>query len=328
MKESNKNNEIVGINSTGTSSGETTVSRTSLEVVSEQIQTIDDFVRVVEMSTASSQPLFAEAEKILAELGIHHLKDIPYTDIPGADPSRTKLDIYYHEDLENAPVVLYAHGGGWVGGDKRMARFKPAALVPAGCLFISMNYRLRPKANLTDMASDVVKAVAWIKENAREYKGYPNRLFLMGHSAGAHLVSVVGTNETFLAEAGLSLRDIRGVISLDTVVYHLRRLFENPGGRVQKLAFEGNEALWDSVSPWHHVESGKSIPPFLVFYSEGRTEAHEQAIPFVERLVEAGVDAEVVEAKGKNHGDLDADMGLEGDETTRRVLSFLDRLIR
>ena len=80
-------------------------------------------------------------------LGIHCQKDVAYADISGADPVRTKLDIYYHEDLENAPIVLYAHGGAWIRGDKNRALFKPAALVPAGYLFISMNYRFRPAAS-------------------------------------------------------------------------------------------------------------------------------------------------------------------------------------
>ena len=55
-----------------------------------------------------------------------------------------------------------------------------------------MNYRLRPAASITDMASDVANAVAWVKENARKYKGDPDCLFLMGHSAGAHLAALVG----------------------------------------------------------------------------------------------------------------------------------------
>ena len=137
---------------------------------------------------------------------------------------------------------------------------------------------------------------------------------------------MVGTNEAFLAQAGLNFSDIRGVISLDTATYFLNRLLDDPASNIQQLAFRGNEALWDSVSPACHLEAGKPIPPFLLFYSEARPEAQTQAIPFVQKLKAIGVDAEAVEAKGKNHSELDAEIGLESDLTAQRVLRFLDRL--
>ena len=82
------------------------------------------------------------------------------------------------------------HGDLWVRGDKRRALFKPAALVPEGYLFASMNYRFRPRVTLSDMARDLAAAAAWLRTHAAKYGGDGLSVFLMGHSAGAHLAHV------------------------------------------------------------------------------------------------------------------------------------------
>jgi acetyl esterase/lipase len=87
--------------------------------------------------------------------------------------------------------------------------------------------------------------------------------------------------------------------------------------------FTEDPEKWPAASPWDHVEAGKGIPPFLVFYHDGRGDAPRQAIPFVERLKSAGVDANVVEAEGKTHGSLNQDLGQAGDVPTEQSLVFL-----
>jgi len=272
-----------------------------------------------------------EVSQRLADLGIERIADIPYDSIEGVDPLRLSLDVYTREGLDRAPVVVYVHGGAWLGGDKEMVLDKPAALVPAGYLVVAVNYRFRPQVSVPEMVEDVARATAWVRARAVDYGGDPRRIFLLGHSAGAHLVSVLGTNERFLAEVGMDLGDIRGVVSLDTGPYNVfleLELAEVPPFYPQLMSFVfcDDPSLQRQCSPWHHVETGKSMPAFLVFYCEGRVDAPYQALPFVERLQRAGVDAQAIEAKGKTHCTLDTDIGRSGDLTTVTILDFLDRL--
>ena len=96
-----------------------------------------------------------DSREVREERGVIRIADVGYDSKPGVDPQRQSLDLYLREGLTNAPVVLYVHGGSWVRGDKARALFKPAALVPEGYLFASMNYRFRPTASLAEMAQDV-----------------------------------------------------------------------------------------------------------------------------------------------------------------------------
>ncbi len=290
------------------------------------IRTVGDFRDFMDEARVGQEPVYEEAARAVAEAGVERIADIRYAKLPGVDPARLSLDIYLRQGLKKAPMVLFVHGGGWMAGDKEAVLWKPAALVPAGYLVASSNYRFRPEASLTEMATDVAQAAAWLVAHASEYGGDPGRLFLMGHSAGAHMVALVGTNERFLEEAGLGLPKVRGVIPLDTALYNvpLEMSRESEGTPIFKLAFSGNEEQIEAASPWHHVAAGKSIPPFLVFYSDGREAAPRQPIPFVERLVDAGVEAKVFEAEGKDHSGLNRDLGRPGDPSTRLVLDFLD----
>lgn len=275
----------------------------------------------------NNQRAYRDADELRKERGVIRIADLAYDTLDGVDQKRLSLDIFLREGLKAAPVVLYVHGGGWVRGDKMRALFKPAALVPQGFLFASMNYRFRPQASLAEMAQDVATAAVWIKENAAKYGGDGSRIVIMGHSAGAHLAAAVGTNEMFMASAGGSLNDLRGVVAIDTAMYNVPLQMKTAQG-LQAQAFGTDPANWAPVSPWHHVEAGKGIPPFLLFVSDGRATMHDQVKPLAAKLKAAGIEAVVHEAKGRAHSPLDTYLGVEGDESTRIMLEFLARHAR
>lgn len=275
----------------------------------------------------NNQRAYRDAEELRKERGVIRIADLAYDTMPGVDRERLSLDVLLREGLNAAPVVLYVHGGGWVRGDKMRALFKPAALVPRGFLFASMNYRFRPEASLADMARDVATAAVWIKQNAAKYGGDGSKIVLMGHSAGAHLVAAVGTNQTFIEAAGGSLHDLNGVIAIDTAMYNVPLQMKTAQG-LQAQAFGTDPADWAPVSPWHHIEAGKGVPPFLLFVSDGRATMHEQVKPLAAKLKSAGIEAVVHEAKGRAHSPLDTYLGVDGDESTRVMLEFLARHAR
>ena len=265
-----------------------------------------------------------DSEEIRRERGIIRIADIEYASEPGADPARQSLDIHIEEGLTDGAVVLYVHGGGWVRGNKDRALFKPAFLVPRGYLFASMNYRFHPEASLPEMAQDVAAAVAWLQRHASKYGGDGSRIVLMGHSAGAHLVSVVASNEEYLDRAGASLSDLSGVVAIDTAMLNVPARMKTAGDS-QFRVFGKESGEWTRVSPWHHVEAGKGIPPFLLLTAGGRAISREQAAMMSTKLEENGIDATAHEAEGRAHTPLDTYIGVDGDESTQIVLEFLQQ---
>jgi len=273
---------------------------------------------------------FADLVRQMSEAGIERQADIEYSSEAMADPSRRCLDIYSAAGFSAAPVVMFFHGGSWQVGDKRAIGQKPFALVPAGFLVVSANYRLRPEVTVSEMAADVARSVAWVIANIAEYGGDPGRVFLVGHSAGAHLVSLVGTNAAYLECFGLGLRSLSGVISLDTGPYNVASLIQRlavldtPYANMIRLVFGSDVASYGSVSPFQNIEAGRGIPPFLVVASDNRADVPLQAQPFVDRLKGAGVEASLYTAAGRTHETLSTLLGAADDPTTAVVLDFLN----
>ena len=265
-----------------------------------------------------------DSEEVRKERGVIRIADVPYARNPGTDPLRQSMDIYIREGLADAPVILYVHGGGWIRGDKARALFKPAYLVPKGYLFASMNYRFHPNASLTEMAADVASAAVWLKQHASKYGGDGSRIVMMGHSAGGHLVALVGANHVFVDSAGGSLGDFAGVVAIDTAMLHVPSRMET-AGESQFRVFGSAPERWIPVSPWHHVETGKGMPPYLLLTSDGRAISHEQAAMLTAKFEQHGIEASSYEGKGRAHTPLDTYLGVEGDESTRILLDFLDR---
>jgi len=268
----------------------------------------------------------AAAAAAIAGAGISRYPDIVYAEIPGVAPSRLSLDVYAPPGLKDAPVVLFVHGGSWQRGDKLAALFKPVAFAKAGFVTVSTHYRFRPDVSLADMAGDVAKATAWVRDNIGRYGGDPDRIVLMGHSAGAHLVAVVGTNSRFLIENGVPASAIVGVVPLDTGPYDVelameKRQPQSRNGQMMELVFGLDPSVWSEVSPMVHIRRG--LPPFLVVSSDSRADAKTQAVPFVNQLRSVGVAAEWYEAKGLDHGGVNIDLGQGDTPLTRRVTAFL-----
>ena len=172
---------------------------------------------------------------------------------------------------------------------------------------------------------DVASALAWIHKNAAKYSGDPKRIFVMGHSAGAHLAALVATDDRRLKAAGADLSILSGAILLDGAGYNIPRQI-NLGERVEDLytaAFGTDPAVWRDASPVEHVASGKGIPPFLIVHAGGRAASRIQAENLAEALRAAGGKAEIFHAAGHNHGSVNRDIGLPNDATTKRVFEFL-----
>jgi arylformamidase len=292
-----------------------------------------DLTRTVEEQTEVAD---AREDADCSSHGMVVHRDLAYASIPSADPDSLSLDVYEpirEPDCPAAPVMIYVHGGGWAKGDRSAVHLKAEAFAESGYVFVSTNYRMTPQVEFPVHAEDVARAIAWVVEHVDEYGGDPDRVFLMGHSAGAHLVSLVATDARYLEGVGLGLNALSGVISNDTQAYDIAWLATQQGGTLQDVyaaTFSEDPAFWAFASPTTHVAAGKGIAPFLILYSGGMSQLRaspqraEAADAFAHALREAGVSAEVVGAPERTHSEINREIGEPGNAVTGVVFGFLD----
>src|SRR3954462_11457263 len=210
----------------------------------------------------------------LAAEGGRVQKDIAYSEAGG---DRTRLDVYAPADGNGHPVVIWIHGGAWQDGDKAHVQAKPGAFNERGYNLVSLNYRFHPAVTFKEQAGDIARAIRWVHDHAGDYGGDPTRVFLMGHSAGAHLAALVGTDGRYLEEAGLKLSDLSGVVLLDGAGYDIPRQVRQAVLPRMKAMYTGvfteDEATQRDASPITHVARGKGIPPFLILHVASRRDS-------------------------------------------------------
>jgi acetyl esterase/lipase len=185
-------------------------------------------------------------------------------DVAYATGSRHTLDIY--EPLKtapNAPVVVFFYGGGWETGDKAMYRFIGAALATRGVVAVVPDYRLHPQVRFPAFMEDAAKAVAWTRANVARFGGDPDRLFLMGHSAGGQIATLLALDSEYLRAAGLSPDDVCGVIGL-AGAYDFA-----PQKPAEFAAIFGSEPEWPKSRPINYVTKGS--PPMLLLEGSADT---------------------------------------------------------
>ena len=228
-----------------------------------------------------------------------------------------KLDVW-SGSVRGAPLVVFVHGGGWKRGDKSMMKgsAKLSHWQARGYAVASVNYRLVPDATVEQQAQDVADAVALLKREAKRLGYDAERLVLIGHSAGAHLVSLVGTDPTYLRRAGLSYRDIDGVLPLDGAAYDVpAQMGENARlmGDTYEQAFGTDPQRQKALSPVHHA-AAPNAPDFLILHVE-RRDGTEQSRKLGAALRKAGSSAEVRGFEGR---------GLRGHMEINRKLGEAD----
>jgi acetyl esterase/lipase len=170
---------------------------------------------------------------------------------------RRKLDVYQPKDATGpAPVVVFFYGGNWVGGERGDYAFVGRALASRGIVVVIADYRLYPEVRYPDFLTDAAQAVAWARKSVTRYGGDPQRLYVMGHSAGAYNAAMVALDQRWLTGQGMSQADLRGWIGLAGPYDFLP--IENP---TTKPVFHFPDTPRES-QPVHHVTSAS--PPALL----------------------------------------------------------------
>lgn len=142
--------------------------------------------------------------------GYCQTNDVAYGPLP-----QHHLDVYKpnHPDPSHA-VVVFVHGGHWRFGTKADYRFAGEALASRGFVAVVIDYRTYPDTTFPGFVQDGALALRWVHDHARNFGGDPGRVYLMGHSAGAHIVALLTLDESYVRSVGLDRQAIRGTAAM------------------------------------------------------------------------------------------------------------------
>jgi len=249
--------------------------------------------------------------------GVQAERDIAY----GKDHPKQNLDIYHIDSTEKRPTIVVVHGGGWKRGDKGVFGWYAEFLASQGYVAASINYRLSGDAKYPAQIEDCQAAVRFLRENAAKYGINPEKFGAIGHSAGGHLVSLMGTRE------GKDAR-VQAVVSC--------------AGRHNFLGWEGGKAevlnellggskeekpdLWKDASPVTHLTPDD--PPYLLLCgTRDNTVPPSQSENFLKALQEKQVPAELIQVQDGRHG-LSGGSSPTFEELDKKVLDFFAKHLK
>src|SRR5262245_1474809 len=237
-------------------------------------------------------PVAARDDKA-ATFEVEKHKDVAYRTDADADKERHKLDVYVPKGQKDFPVVMFVHGGSWKSGNKNLYAGVGETFAKTGIGFVICNYRLSPKVQHPAHVEDVASAFAWTCDHIAEYGGKADSLFVCGHSAGGHLVSLLATDPEYLKAHKHSPADIKGVVAISGV-YLIAPVGPLPG------RFGTDEEGGRKASPVNHVP-GKP-PPFLIAYADSDLPTLPgMAKEMHAALKKAESPSELLECKKRNH---------------------------
>eukprot|EP01116_Phalansterium_solitarium_P009316 TRINITY_DN2341_c0_g1_i1.p1 TRINITY_DN2341_c0_g1~~TRINITY_DN2341_c0_g1_i1.p1 ORF type:complete len:366 (+),score=99.11 TRINITY_DN2341_c0_g1_i1:72-1100(+) len=227
---------------------------------------------------------------------------------PDAHREKHRLNVFSPDTAapgSRLPCVIHVHGGGWQRGDRNAvfygAPYMAEGYAANGFVAIAPSYRLAGLARFPAQAIDCARVIRWVVDNADELGVDASRVFLSGHSAGGHLVSLLALHDSFLRDVGLEPTVICGVVtisgiyslsspmtmpeqspcSIKTAFFH--RVYVRP-------TFGADQALWKAASPIEHLTTTKRrVSPFLVVNAQIDLGLQYGAQTFVDALKQKGV---------------------------------------
>lgn len=255
--------------------------------------------------------------------GVEPLRDVVYREIGG---EKLALDAYLRPGPDKSPVVVFVHGGGFVGGDKHPC--PNHILLPYanhGYSVISVNYRLAPRSPFPAATDDVAAAIAFVRQRSDEWRLDGKRMVLTGESAGGLISALVGAKlrgpeqmaavVPLFGEVDLELRVSESPCHADG------RLIDRPaggcisGGLGAFLGFmtiegEQERKVLREASTVAHVRP--DMPPYLLIHgTRDFGVPFEQSVSLQHAMRKAGAQADLLPVVGGGHGDWSPDQWRE-----------------
>lgn len=254
---------------------------------------------------------------------------VAYRSIAGVAPDALSLDVHAPARPCGAPVVIWVHGGGYHVGDKaNQVADKVRRFNAEGWIFVSVNYRLTVpgspvSARFPDHYEDVAAAVAWVHRSIGGYGGDPDRLALLGHSAGADIVANVADQPRYLEAVGLHTWDLDCAGPLDTEGFN-KVASVGDGESAQWHSALGNDpAYLTETSATRFLTPTSAVPRTIgVIRGTAGRRAIERA--YLAKVAAAGVRTTAIDASGLSHEEVNSRIGAPGDTVmTPPLVAFL-----
>lgn len=236
-----------------------------------------------------------------------------------AEGSRQTLDVHVPASAPAAaPLVVFFYGGGWREGSKEDYEFVASRLTAAGFVVVLPDYRLYPEVSFPIFVEDAALAMRWARDNAARYGADPNKLYVAGHSAGAHLAAMLALDQRYLQAVGMAQADITGLIGLSGPYDflpleqgYLLNVFPAP--------------LREASQPINFVDAG-APPTLLIHGTDDDTVWPRNSERLATRLRDAGVTAELRLYDGVGHARVVAAMASPLDglaKTADDIIEFI-----
>lgn len=214
--------------------------------------------------------------------------------LPYGATERQRLDVYRPRAGGGpAPVIVFLYGGRWQGGSRDQYRLLGDALTRRGLVAVVPDYRLYPGARFPAWVEDAARAVRWVSDSIGRFGGDPSRIFVVGHSAGAHTATLLALDEHYLEQAGVPAHAVRGFVSIAGPV---ATAWTDPD--VQALM--GPPEGWPATYPLTHVD-GTEPPILLLHGGKDRTVAPANSVRLAHRIRERGGCARSIAYRGLDH---------------------------
>ena len=251
------------------------------------------------------------------------VRDLPYLEGANYADDKDKLDLYLPEGRPNAPVIVSYYGNQLMGGDKSEDAYVGRRFASAGFVTAVVNYRLSPGVSHPAHIQDAAASFAWVKRHVAKYGGNPDKVFVVGYSAGGYLAALLSTDPRYLAAHNLRPRDIRGTVPV-SAFYWVERRGVAPDR--DKSVWGTSRDVWVDASPAHHLDAG--APPMLILYADGDEDwRRQQNVEVAAAMKAAGhARAEIAMIRDRNHATIWTSVGDEADETAERIIRFASRL--
>jgi len=240
-------------------------------------------------------------------------------------PNET-LNIFHKKgDFKNQDVIVFIHGGSWSSGKKETYWWLGRNLAKKNIVTAIINYPLAPEATYTEMAIACAKAVKWVKDSISAYGGNPNRIFLMGHSAGGHLSELINADPTYFKAVNIT-NPIKGVILNDAFGLDMEEYLtkaEKDDSYINFLrTFSSESKNWQKGSPLFYVKNIKN--PHLIFYGSKTYPAIQlQSERINKNLKEQQVPVTLEIIKGKKHVGMISQMIFGSNRLYKSISAFL-----
>ncbi|MEP6754979.1 MAG: alpha/beta hydrolase [Chthonomonadales bacterium] len=263
----------------------------------------------IALVTLSAISVFAQAEVKQSTAKAKIIRDIEYGHLSGESQ---KLDLYLPETESTSPVpaMVFVHGGGWVGGDKREYESKAIDLAGRGYVSVSVNYRMAPKHKFPAAVEDVQRAVRWLRSHAVEYHVDRRKIASMGGSAGGHLATMLGVTDEpgregdgpVVSSRVLCVVDYYG--RMDLTIDPTSDKHEDFRERFMGSLPDGNQEtlrIYRQASPLYHVDK-LSAPMLIVQGGVDQQVEPIQSDRMFHEMQKMGIKCWYLKLSGQGHG--------------------------